>query len=107
MAYNVTRLLDLETPEDQLVAEAAAMAVVAFERLFVDLLGQRAAEGLLRDHTATSSLNCVVNELLARQRRPSGFMGPSEDLEQRVPGPLLPLPEPAILIDDDDQDPFL
>jgi hypothetical protein len=100
IAHNTARLLGAETPEDLYAIDAAASTAVAFEQMFVDHLGRRVAEGLLRDYTAASSLASVVNELSTRQRRPSRFERP------RL---LLPLPDLSIVIEDDDEveDPLL
>lgn len=98
LAHNAVRLLGLETPEELYAVDAAAFTAVTFERVLVERLGLSAANGLLLDPSAASSLASVIIELHNLQSRRSTFPDPAPEPEE--PRPVLAIEEPPIVIDD-------
>jgi hypothetical protein len=101
LARFAERTVNLHHPEDRRATEIAVLTATLLERELTARLLQLAARGLLVDATGMLSIAAVAMETRLYNSRPHAIV---EHNFWEEPGPMAALPEPAIVIDDDQDD---
>jgi hypothetical protein len=97
LARDVAHFFGLGSVQERRMADLAVMSAVALQRLLTDHLSQSAARGLVLGASAEGHLRATLAQLSLYGGRPLVF---HETRDWEVPGPMLALPEPAIVVSD-------